>query len=299
MTEQHLPRLDRRTALRGALTLASAGAGVTLASTASARSLQPKRVERFVDRTKVNPTKWTVAMQDDFRTLAPEGTFLNRYAARWGAYPTSFSTTSKQGYYDPDRISVIDTPAGLRVMQCRLVPGSSNPNGRPSGCAPQPKINGDETNGTRSEKGEMRIRVAKTAAGWHAANLGWPLDDSDWPEHGEPDVFETDLTSDATVSGFLHVQNGGSHGEGQVEFSSSTPITRWFTVGWERRPGRYFAWFVNGIEQARVRARDLADPYEIPSHPLRWVLQLEDNGDGPTQEARVWYDWVTIWVPAT
>ena len=184
-------------------------------------------------------------------------------------------------------------------MQCRLVPGSSNPNGRPSGCAPQPKINGDETNGTRSEKGEMRIRVAKTAAGWHAANLGWPLDDSDWPEHGEPDVFETDLTSDATVSGFLHVQNGGSHGEGQVEFSSSTPITRWFTVGWERRPGRYFAWFVNGIEQARVRARDLADPYEIPSHPLRWVLQLEDNGDGPTQEARVWYDWVTIWVPAT
>lgn len=291
-------RLGRRTAVRAGLITAGTGAAV-LSSPAPARPAGTGSDKRFVDRTRVDPARWKVAFQDDFRTLAPEGTFLDRYADRWAAYPREFLTTSKQGYYDPDRISVIDTPVGRRVMQCRLVPGASNPDGRPSGCAPQPKINGSETTGTRVEKGEMRIKVAKTAPGWHAANLGWPLDDDNWPRYGEPDVFETDLTGEATVGAFLHVQNGGSNGEGQVSFTSTTPITRWFTVGWERRPSKYFAWFVNGVEQKRVTAAGLADPYEIPSHRLRWVLQLEDNGNWPIHESRVWYDWFTLWLPAT
>lgn len=245
----------------------------------------------------VDPNKWAVAIEDDFVTLAPEGEFLDVYRDRWDAYPPTYHTTSGRGYYDPDRISVIDTPGGLRVMQSRLVPGDENDNGKPSGTAAQPKINGSGANGTLGEKGEMRLRVAKTARGWHAANLGWPLDDDDWPEYGEADVFETDLRHTAMASAFLHVEHGGSDGEGQVSFSSNVAITKWLRVGWERIPGVYFKWFVNGKLIKKVTGDDLQPPYGIPSHEFRWVLQLEDDGNGPTSEALVWYDWFTLWVP--
>jgi hypothetical protein len=45
--------------------------------------------------------------------------------------------------------------------------------------------------------------------------LGWPPNNADWPQDGEPDYVEFDPNSTTnTVRGWLHVQNGGSSGHG-------------------------------------------------------------------------------------
>jgi hypothetical protein len=53
---------------------------------------------------------------------------------------------------------------------------------------------------------------------WHAANLGWPIDDHEWPDKGENDYMEMQL--DDQLGAFFHILHGGSHGEGQIGFKA-------------------------------------------------------------------------------
>jgi hypothetical protein len=74
--------------------------------------------------------------------------------------------------------------------------------------------------------------VVKNVPRWHAANLGWPIKDSEWPDKGENDYMEMRL--DGQLGAFLHILHGGSNGEGQIGFKApDIDITRWFTVGFE------------------------------------------------------------------
>jgi hypothetical protein len=65
--------------------------------------------------------------QENFPNLANKGEFLGKYS-KWGAYPTNYLVTDKQGFYDPGQISVKDItlPDGSnrRVMDCELRPKS-------------------------------------------------------------------------------------------------------------------------------------------------------------------------------
>jgi hypothetical protein len=46
----------------------------------------------------------------------------------WGAYPTKYLTTGKQGFYDPGNIAVVDVD-GTRAMELRVVSGPDDPEG--------------------------------------------------------------------------------------------------------------------------------------------------------------------------
>jgi hypothetical protein len=137
----------------------------------------------------------------------------------------------------------------------------------------------------------MRARVVKTGPGAHFVPLGSPPNNADWPQDGEPDYVEFDPNGATnTVRGWLHVQNGGSSGQGQVELVSDVNANQWFVVTAERIPGKSYRWYVNGEAlQAGVSARAgtdgreaavkkvLAAPYTVPLDYLRWPIQFESR----------------------
>jgi hypothetical protein len=49
-----------------------------------------------------------------------------------------------------------------------------------------------------------------------------------------------------TVRGWLHVQNSGSSGQGQVELVSYVNANQWFVITAECIPGKSYRWYVNG-----------------------------------------------------
>jgi hypothetical protein len=86
--------------------------------------------------------------------------------------------------------------------------------------------------------------------------LDWPPNNADWPQAGEPDCVEFDPNvSTNTVRGWLHVQNGGSSGQGQVELVSDVNANQWFVLTAERIPGKTYRWYVNGKLYKQVLAR--------------------------------------------
>jgi hypothetical protein len=82
--------------------------------------------------------KQLASFEENFATLAARGQFLSTYKT-WSAYPTNYLTTDKQGFYDPGNIAVVDVD-GTRAMEIRVVSGTTNGAGKPSGATPQPKV---------------------------------------------------------------------------------------------------------------------------------------------------------------
>jgi hypothetical protein len=228
--------------------------------------------------------------EDNFPIVVPEGQFLTRYS-RWGAYPNHFPVTNKRGFYEPNLISVKDLGDEKTVMNCRLVPGSKYADGKSRSTAAYPRFPGQNDAQHLSLRWEQRCRVVKKVAKWHAANLGWPIKDTEWPDKGENDYMEMQL--DGSLGAFFHILHGGSQGQGQIKFSAAdVDITQWFTVGFELVAGKSYKWLVNGKQVGET-----VPASKVPNYPQRIVLQLEDGG-GPTEEANVQYDWVTAWMPA-
>ena len=104
---------------------------------------------------------------------------------------------------------------GLRCMELRVVSGKTKGLGVPSGANPQPRFYGPSKDGyTTGERIKIRCKLLKPGPRGHFVPLGWPRYNSDWPADGEPDVIEIDTDGSPKVTGWFHVQNGGSHGEG-------------------------------------------------------------------------------------
>jgi len=244
----------------------------------------------FPGRSTPDPGIWntTPLFQDTFPTVVPEGgAFLSAYP-HWGAYPSHFSVTNRRGFYDPNLLSVKDLGNGQTALNCRLVPGSRESGGKSRGTAAYPRFPGQEDGQHLNLRWEQRVRITRKVPGWHAANLGWPIRDTDWPEQGENDYMEMDL--DDPLGAFFHIYGGGSNGDGQIRFSAPwVDTTEWFTVGFELIAGTSYKWLVNGKQVGET-----VPASKVPNYPQRIVLQLEDDG-GPTEEANVQYDWVTAW----
>jgi hypothetical protein len=98
--------------------------------------------------------------------------------------------------------------------------------------------------------------------------LGWPPNNLDWPQDSEPDYVEFDPNSSTnTVRGWLHVQNGGSSGQGQVELVSDVNANQWFVITAERIPGKSYRWYVNGKLYKQVLAPGSRRRLKRPASP--------------------------------
>src|SRR5215216_2521243 len=125
----------------------------------------------------------------------------------------------------------------------------------------------------------------------HFMPLGWPPNNADWPQDGEPDYVEFDPNSGTNaVRGWFHIQNGGSSGQGQVEPVTDVNANQWFVVTAKRIPGKNYRWYVNGKLYKQVLAprltpkpeeadatNVLASPYTVPLDYLRWPIQFEST----------------------
>lgn len=117
--------------------------------------------------------------EDNFSNIVPEGgAFLTRYS-RWGAYPNYFPVTNKRGFYKPNLLSVKDLGNGQTALGCPLVPGAKYSDGKSRSTAACPRFPGQNDGQHLSLRWEQRCRVVKKVAKWHAANLGWPIKDTE------------------------------------------------------------------------------------------------------------------------
>jgi hypothetical protein len=141
-------------------------------------------------------TKQLVA--EEFKTSVPEGgAFLKTYTD-WDGYGEDFQTYSKKGYYEPNNVSVVDTPDNYRVKQSHLVPPNKNKNGKYSGTAMFAKA----ARGA-SLSFDCMMRLPNMVPGHHIANLMWPVSEK-WPSDGEFDYPELDTGQGADVGGSNH-----------------------------------------------------------------------------------------------
>ena len=143
----------------------------------------------------------------------------------------------------------------------------------------------------------------------HFVPLGWPPNNADWPQDGQPDYVEFDPNSSTnTVRGWLHVQNGGSSGQGQLQLVSDVNANQWFVITAERIPGKSYRWYVNGKLYKQVLApglspkpeeagitKVLASPYTVPLDYLRWPIQFEFKGTSQTNDVIIAIDHWSIW----
>jgi hypothetical protein len=132
----------------------------------------------FTGRTLGDPAVWrqSASFQENFPTLAPRGQFLSIYKM-WGAYPTNYLTTDKQGFYDPKNIAVVDVD-GTRAMELRVVSGKNNGTAKPSGATPEARLLGPK--GRLHNRGANPIthEAAQARPGGHFVPLGWPRQNS-------------------------------------------------------------------------------------------------------------------------
>jgi hypothetical protein len=128
------------------------------------------------------------------------------------------------------------------------------------------------------------------------ANLGWPLNNSDWPEFGEPDFIELDLGG--TIAAWFHLWQATA-GNDQIEFKTGTTTAGLHVVRHERIPPRpgvsepwRYRWFVDGVQQTPTNVDYWKNhgyidtdgktiKKRVPEREYRWVLQKRDHGPEP------------------
>ncbi|MDP4014871.1 MAG: glycoside hydrolase family 16 protein [Candidatus Nanopelagicales bacterium] len=218
---------------------------------------------------------WKSVFAEDFNTTAPLGSFLSTYS-NFGAYPYPWTDTSRQersnpGYYHPGK--TLSVASG--VLDAWLHYDSEL--GRYLVAAPTPSLP-EMTYGRFS----MRLRAEKIP-GYKIAPLLWP-DSESWPDDGEIDFPEGDLTGDP-LKAFHHYARAAG---GQDQFSAGVKPGAWHVYETLWSPGKV-EFLVDG------KSIGSSTKY-VPSKPMHWVLQMEtqieSTAPSKSAEGHVQVDWV-------
>jgi hypothetical protein len=218
---------------------------------------------------------WRLIFNDDFTTPVALGQFPAAVSTKWGAYPSPWRDSSKNGTYSPQIVSWHDS-----VMDIWL----HTENGVHMVAAPLPKPPAGD--GLLYGRYAIRFR-ADPVPGYKTAWLLWPKSEV-WPRDGEIDFPEGNL--DGTIHAFMHRQ-GATSGSDQDAFSTQARYPDWHTAVIEWQPGSC-EFFLDGVSIGRSTTR-------VPTTPMRWVIQTETALDGtvPSNAAagHVLIDWVAMW----
>lgn len=225
---------------------------------------------------------WHQVFADNFATNVPLGSFPSAVSSKWYAYPSPWLDTSKNGTYSPTK--VISQVNGLLNMYIHTE------NGVHMVSAPEPIIPGapGKEGGLLYGRYAVRFR-ADAIPGYKVAWLLWP-DSETWPQDGEIDFPEGDLTS--TFGAYMHWQ-GGTSGSSQDAYSTGTTMTGWHTAVIEWLPNS-LTFYVDGKVIGHSTSK-------VPNTPMHWVLQTETqlSGGAPSNTAagNVQVDWVSVYTP--
>jgi hypothetical protein len=114
------------------------------------------------------------------------------------------------------------------------------------------------------------------------AHLLWPIDFKcgstggvegsychPWPKWGECDLTEAALDG-RDLNCFIHIQNGGDNGEGQIATALGVKPQVFHDYVLEFSAGKYFKLWVDGVQKVNI-----TDTTKVPAGPMHFVWQNE------------------------
>jgi len=237
---------------------------------------------------------WRLLFEDHFDSPVPLGSFPAAVADRWGAYPTTYRDTSKNGVYDPGRtISIQDS-----VMRIHM---HTDATGVVRVAAPVPYIrrpsSSEKWPGQLYGRYAIRARFPQPMPGFKVAWLLWPdsgTNTSGSPSgvggNGEIDYPEHGLDQLVRTSGYMHRQDA-TVGNDQYGCDINTDLRQWHTYVTEWSPN-LCRFLLDGVEIGRTTER-------VPSTSMHWIIQCETRLSGgapdPAVAGDVEIDWVGVW----
>lgn len=245
---------------------------------------------------------WRQIFIDDFGLDVPLGQFPGAVNAMWGAYPTTYKDTSKNGTYDPARTISIQGS----VMRIHM---HTDTGGVVRVAAPVPYIRPPTPTakwpGQLYGRYAIRARFVNLAPGYKVAWLLWPDSGSNTQHfengvlvpggNGEIDFPEHNLAQRSRTSGFMHYQ-GATVGSDQYGWSVAVDTSQWHTyiTEWSKDLCRFS---VDDGATGVVAVR-------VPNTSMHYVIQCETEiGSGAIKPAAgtvadIEVDWLAIWAKA-
>ncbi len=221
------------------------------------------------------PNGWTQVLAEDFNTDVATGSWESSSYVKSGRFShyKGHTDTSNNGYYDPAKT--------LSVANGNLQIRAFTQNGQAYSSAPAPNGWTGQTYGRYS----VRFK-SDSIKGFKTAWLLWPTSNN-WSQ-GEVDFPEGGL--DGNIAGFNH-NVSGSPEKNSLAVSTGKSYRDWHVATIEWTPT-----MVRFILDGEIVGTDRS---QIPSNPMRWVLQTETqlSGGAPSASAdgRVYVDWVAMW----
>jgi hypothetical protein len=271
------------------LAVASIAISATLAvngpsgTTPSAAALGPSGANPPIG----NLPGWRQIFLDDFTTNVAKGSFPNAVSSKWGAYPSPWRDTSKNGVYSPKEVVYISNGA--------LTEDIHTSGGVHKVAALTPKVPGTSDYGQLYGRYEVRMR-SDSLPGYKIAWMLWPDSgttitgsSSGVGGNGEIDYPEAELREVDHVWGFVHRQNATSGGD-QAWFKIPVNVTGWHTYTMEWSPN-LVRLLLDGKEVGRTTER-------IPRTPMHWVLQTETSlkmVPADSTRGNIQIDWAAAW----
>lgn len=247
-----------------------------------------------------NVGPWKQIFFDDFPTDVPLGQFPAAVSSKWGAYPTSYKDTSKNGTYDPAKtISIVGG-----VMKIHMFTDAT---GVVRVAAPVPFIKPPTTTmkwpGQLYGRYAIRARFVNLAPGFKVAWLLWPDSGTNTQHYengvlvpggnGEIDYAEHGLDQRARTNAYMHRQDA-TVGNDQYSCSVATDLSQWHTFVTEWSPN-LCRFLLDGVEIGKTTDR-------VPNTSMHWVIQCETQLSGGKPAASVVadieVDSVTVWAYA-
>jgi hypothetical protein len=251
-------------------------------ATPTATALGPSGAEAPVG----NLPGWRQIFLDDFPTNVAKGSFPDAVSSKWGAYPSPWRDTSKNGVYSPK--DVVSITNGVLNQDIHTSGGVHKV------AALTPKIPGTSKYGQLYGRYEVRMR-ADSLPGYKMAWMLWPdsgttiTGSASGGGNGEIDYPEGEFREMDKVWGFVHRQNATSGGD-QAWFKIPVNVSGWhtYTIEWSPNLVRFL---LDGAEVGRTTER-------IPNTPMHWVLQTETSlkmVPADSTRGNVQIDWAAAW----
>lgn len=217
----------------------------------------------------INVHGWEVIFAEHFDIDVPKGQVIGhpKYVNKITARSTGTRTSSpwKTGIYDNNQLEVKNSCLISHIETIDKIP-------RTTAILPRLPPSVKYPFGVSHGRFSVCLRIPGALPGYKIAWLLWPVSKL-WPEDGEIDCPEQNLSSTDVVHGFMHRQDGISgFNQDSVKTEVSMCDNNWHVVTINWKPGDWRTplceFVVDGVSIGKWTEK-------VPNGPMYWILQTE------------------------